>query len=706
MPALPQALWYFQDQTIALARDHATVAGFATGMSAMDDVSAWFHATPNIARPSPPPLVWIGAPGIARGARLHRDPLELRNVQQRIALRFAPRLASNRSWIDGSTLAFLESRTLTARGDLADDGFVARTFWPDDFRIDASTTQSTGAAASMRDIGDLIRGVPDAARSPFSAHLLWERTPGERAWRGKPVLALMLNGAQGDDDEAHGGHFAIVTGRMEDDGAIGDWMVNNFYALDTTSEKGILAAPVPLDNYLADLNSGQAWYRPSWMMVAVLAEDRVAATIQSALGRVYNHFYRHDLVYDHATMNCTGISVDTLRALGWPVAREGPTSRALAIAGVPWFALRTASLTKAARNYDYLTEDRTRLFPAVAFEAIGADMLACARAKRGVGGTPPAPADASLLAWLAQDVDAFVLLRIPQLPSSRAWGAPPAETAWEYQARVPKDPAQVQIIPVSPRPFPARLLADDVRPPPLSRGSKALLAWGAALAVGRRVVGRRVAPARAVASGAWPGEIRPVTSMAWVAVRIASTSLSEPLGISAGVSERPLAREPPNDLKCEPFSLLFAVASDRPMLQILVITMREGIEAFLIVAITAGILRQTGRGALLPALYWGTGLAIIVSFIASLFFAQAENKPLWEGHSRRGRRGNGRLDDHLHVAARTHHARQHRRQYRRGHAGSSESRRVVGRVLFRDAHDRARRHGDRAAAVDAVPPGG
>ena len=66
------------------------------------------------------------------------------------------------------------------------------------------------------------------------------------------------------------------------------------------------------------------------------------------------------------------------------------------------------------------------------------------------------------------------------------------------------------------------------------------------------------------------------------------------------------------------------------MLQILVITMREGIEAFLIVAITAGILRQTGRSALLPALYWGTGLALIVSFVASLFFAQAENKPLWE----------------------------------------------------------------------------
>src|SRR5439155_24501257 len=74
-----------------------------------------------------------------------------------------------------------------------------------------------------------------------------------------------------------------------------------------------------------------------------------------------------------------------------------------------------------------------------------------------------------------------------------------------------------------------------------------------------------------------------------------------------------------------------AMPSGGTMLQILIITMREGIEAFLIVAITAGILRQTGRAALLPALYWGTGIAVVASFIASVVFAQADNKPLWEG---------------------------------------------------------------------------
>lgn len=67
------------------------------------------------------------------------------------------------------------------------------------------------------------------------------------------------------------------------------------------------------------------------------------------------------------------------------------------------------------------------------------------------------------------------------------------------------------------------------------------------------------------------------------------------------------------------------------MLNIFVLTLREGIEAFLIVAITLAYLRQTQRNALASAVYWGTGSAIALSGIASYFFAQADNKPLWEG---------------------------------------------------------------------------
>jgi high-affinity iron transporter len=61
------------------------------------------------------------------------------------------------------------------------------------------------------------------------------------------------------------------------------------------------------------------------------------------------------------------------------------------------------------------------------------------------------------------------------------------------------------------------------------------------------------------------------------------------------------------------------------------ITLREGIEAFLIVAITLAYLRKTGRSHLAPAVYLGIGVALIASYVASLFFAQAENQPLWEG---------------------------------------------------------------------------
>ena len=61
------------------------------------------------------------------------------------------------------------------------------------------------------------------------------------------------------------------------------------------------------------------------------------------------------------------------------------------------------------------------------------------------------------------------------------------------------------------------------------------------------------------------------------------------------------------------------------------ITLREGIEAFLIVAITLAYLRKTGRPSLVNAVYAGTGVAVLASCAASYGFAQVENKPLWEG---------------------------------------------------------------------------
>jgi hypothetical protein len=474
---IPQALWYFENETIALPRAALPIAGFARGVTAPQDVAHWAETHTPGATLDYPPLVWIGAPEVIRGAQLSTDGSRLAAGADNWAFDVVPKIPLNRSYYNAASIAFLTARPLSVRGAAHDGRFIARTTWPDDFRLDP-IAPVRHVAATPRGLRRLIREEPKGgAQSPFAAMTLWERTPGARKWQDKPVLAVMLNGAQGDDDEAHGGHFAMVTGRVGDGGAIDDWLANNFYTLDAFSEKGIIAAMAPLGNYLADLNSGQAWYRPSYLLVAVLSGERAAAQVQGALDRVYNQFYRHQLVYQHAGMNCASISVDVLRALGWNVPARGPTSRVLAAISLPYFAVQERSLEKAVQNYDYLTEDRTRLFPAVAFEDIGADLL---RLARGRGRRPRTPFETVL----AQDIEALVFLRVPQLPSSRAWGDYPVVTTWEYTSRVPSDPAKQQIIPVPPRPFPERLRDPDLLPPVRRRGEVALTVWAILSVVG------------------------------------------------------------------------------------------------------------------------------------------------------------------------------------------------------------------------------
>ena len=67
------------------------------------------------------------------------------------------------------------------------------------------------------------------------------------------------------------------------------------------------------------------------------------------------------------------------------------------------------------------------------------------------------------------------------------------------------------------------------------------------------------------------------------------------------------------------------------MLQGFVITLREGLEAFLIVAISLAYLRKTGRQQLVPAVHWGIGVSAVVSIAAAYLFSRANNQALWEG---------------------------------------------------------------------------
>ena len=220
---------------------------------------------------------------------------------------------------------------------------------------------------------------------------------------------------------AHGGHFAIVTGRHVRGGADGmaDWMVNNFYNLGSFSAKGITAAMLPMDNYMADVNSGQSWYRPSYMLVAVLKTDRAAYAYQGAISRVYHHLYRQDFFYRHAGANCAGISMDTLRTLGWNIPMQGPTSTVKAIAAYPYKSIADMSFASGKQAYDYMIEEQSRLYPVASID--------------------------------------------------------------EYMKRVPEDKAQWKIVPVDPRPFPRELvepdtLKDTPMPPWLPAGGFVLIA--------------------------------------------------------------------------------------------------------------------------------------------------------------------------------------------------------------------------------------
>src|SRR5262245_14300856 len=67
------------------------------------------------------------------------------------------------------------------------------------------------------------------------------------------------------------------------------------------------------------------------------------------------------------------------------------------------------------------------------------------------------------------------------------------------------------------------------------------------------------------------------------------------------------------------------------MYQAFVITLREGLEAFLIIAISLAYLRKIGRRDLIPAMHWGIATSIALSIGAGYLFSRASNQALWEG---------------------------------------------------------------------------
>ncbi|MRW93149.1 hypothetical protein GJ699_24420 [Duganella sp. FT80W] len=471
-----QALWYFQDEMIAVAK--ADAADYAPRLRAQDDVRAWLAATGGQPRNQPPSLLWIGSPHVAEG-RLTRaavrgsDGVLLEGGGAVREVELTPRLAGNRSYVDSSSLDFFADSEVKARGVLREGSFVARTLWPKRYAIRAAAPSQPLMAGET--VESLVRAQQGGATAPYAVRTLWRRDGGTQPLplAGKPVLAFVLNGAQGDDDEAWGGHFAVATGRFGAAGEWDNWLVNNFYSLASISEKGIIASTLPMDAYMADLNSGQSWYRPSYMLIAVLKDQRAPALYQEAISRVFSHFYRQDFHYRHASTNCAGISMETLRTLGWNIPRQGGENPLKAALALPYMALKEVSLASGQTAYDYLKTERTELLPFAAFNAIGSDLL---------GRVTAGQASGRLEAQLADDLEALLFVRIPQFPSSRAFGSDPVLSLREYEQRAPANRADWQIVPVPPRLFPAAL-KDPTAPRERRPASvKATWIWGAVAA--------------------------------------------------------------------------------------------------------------------------------------------------------------------------------------------------------------------------------
>lgn len=444
-PTPPQALWYFRGDQVAVPT--AQAAGFEARLRAQDDIRQWNAARQGKPDGSRPSLVWIGSPQVARGTLAAGGDALQGATGDQLPFAVVPKIASNLSYYNDASLRYFAGRSLKARGRLEGERFVARTLWPEDFALNGKLPLQPLAAGES--LSQLIRADGGGATQPFASRLLWSRSGAAPELAGKPVMAFVLNGAQGDDDEAHGGHFAVATGRFGAHGEWDDWLVNNFYNLDSVSEKGIIASTLPMDAYQTDLNSGQSWYRPSYMLVAVLKDGRAPALYQEAINRVFNHFYRHDFRYNHATANCAGINLETLRSLGWNIPEQGPGGRLKAVAALPYMTVKERSLDHGRKAYDYLSAEKTDLYPFVAFTAAGEDIL-----QRIVA----APAQVTPYEkMLGEDIEALLYVRIPQFPSSRAMGQAPVASLDEFMARTPADKADWKIVPTDERPFPPEM---------------------------------------------------------------------------------------------------------------------------------------------------------------------------------------------------------------------------------------------------------
>ena len=469
-PTIRQALWYFR------ARDDRRAEAGTAGRV----VRARRDARPTIcARGSPraspdappeyPPLVWVAAPHVVAGARLSAD---------------ATALDMRRGTLRASLVAEDRAQSLLFRRARRPQFFAQRT--RQGARHGSTTARSSCARCGPRTSGSTARRRAQPLAAGPAADARAARAHARRARRrraeplrrvdavaarsrratpvppGRAVLGIMVNGAQGDDDEAHARplrarHRPHARGRRDRRLARQQLLHARQRKRERHPRRAGSARQLPR----------RPQQRPGLVPAVAHAgrgarrRPRAPRSCRRALNRVYNQFWRHQLVYRHATMNCTGISVDVLRALGWDVPARGPASRLVAALGFP--VLRASRSARSPRRCIALRlSDRGPDAAHAGGRLRGSRREpACARRDGPAAATPRtgrARADARRghRRHRVRPLSAIsVEPRVRRRAGGHAVGIPVARARRSGLA---------QIVPVPPRPFPAALRDPDLLP--------------------------------------------------------------------------------------------------------------------------------------------------------------------------------------------------------------------------------------------------
>ena len=175
--AIPQALWYFRSETIAVPLAGLPIASFAAGVTFDDDLRAWHAARRLDAPPDYPPLVWTAAPAVFTGARLAAGATRLATSSGDFDFRLAPKIPLNRSYFDDASARYLAGRSLKVRGTIQGETVVGRVLWPEEFRLaDLPPAWSAPAGSPAMALRRRMREDPNGgATRPFRAETLWQK---------------------------------------------------------------------------------------------------------------------------------------------------------------------------------------------------------------------------------------------------------------------------------------------------------------------------------------------------------------------------------------------------------------------------------------------------------------------------------------------------------------------------------------------------